>query len=360
MESLETLAMAMVRSSDRYKQSAVRREKYTEEMARREGLSPEQYKEKLRREKVFTMVPECVFGDKDDIVIFTDCWESFGYTPEKIRRQLQRVKEGYAHRHGYFEMFYVLKGYCLNYINFREEVFREGSFCLMNPQVIHERVLPDADSIILTICVQKEVFDSYLLNMLRDIPVFWQFFAASVRNEEQPEAYIHLQDAPNPNFESIIYQILRAYLLDDATSQTIMKCSLVPLIAELARAQKISGFQSTPWYSRAQNQEAIDRILETIRAECETVTLAGLARASSFSPNYLSSLIKKNTGRTFQELVSHYWAEKAKTLLTCTTFSIDEIAELMSASSRGNFERRFKALAGLTPAQYRRQNARTA
>lgn len=356
MESLESLAMTMVNDSTRYKQAALRSQEYDTKKAYEAGLTLAQYREKMNRKKLRTMVPECVFGEKDDIIIFTDCWKSFGFTPEISELLRRRAKEGYAHRHGYFEMFYVLKGYCYNYINSQEEIFHKGSFCLMNSQVIHERVLPDADSIIITICIRKDVFDSYLLNMLRDIPTFWQFFAASIQNEKQPAAYMHLQNTPNLEFEAILYQMMRAYLLDDATSQTIMKCSLIPLLVEMARAQNVTGFGSTPGYIRNQNQDTIDNILESIRANCETITLAELAKNSNFSPNYLSSLIKKQTGKTFQELVSHYWAEKARTLLQCTPFSINEIAELMGASSRGNFERRFKVLTDLTPAQYRRQS----
>lgn len=355
MEALEKLSMEMINDSARYEQAELREKKYYTEQAEKEGISLEKYKENLRNQKIRTMAQEYVFGEKDDIILFTDCWKSFGFTPEMVERMRQRIQMGYAHRHGYFEMFYVLKGHCYNYINNQEEVFHEGSFCLMNSQVIHERILPDADSVIITICIRKNVFDTYLLNMLREIPIFWQFFTTSIKNDEQPAAYMHLQNTPNPNLEAIIYQMMRAYLLDDATSQTILKCSLVPLLVEMARSSDIAGFQTTPGYIRTQQQITIDNILQIIRANCESITLAELAQMSNFTPNYLSALIKKQTGKTFQELVSYYWTEKAKTLLQCTPFNISEIAELMQASSRGNFERRFKALTGMSPAQYRKQ-----
>lgn len=345
----------MINDSARYEQADFRIKNYYTEQAAKKGISPEKYLASLRKQKIYTMAQEYVFAEKDDIILFTDCWKSFGFTAETAERMRQRAKMGYAHRHGYFEMFYVLKGHCYNYVNNQEEVFHEGSFCLMNSQVIHERVLPNADSVIITICIRKNVFDTYLLNMLREIPMFWQFFTTSIKNTEQPGAYIHLQNMPNPNLEAIIYQMMRAYLLDDATSQTILKCSLVPLLVEMARSFDIAGFQTTPGYIRTQQQITIDNILQTIRANCETITLAELAQMSSFSPNYLSSLIKKQTGKTFQELVSYYWIEKAKTLLQCTPFGISEIAELMHTSSRSNFERRFKTLVGMSPAQYRRQ-----
>lgn len=354
MKTLEMLALEMLDDPVRFEQAQIRLENHDIKEAEKSFLSLEQYKKNKYRQKIRPMTEEVIFGSRDDIILFTDCWKSFGLTSEVTEILRERAQKGYAHRHDFFEMFYVLKGYCYNYVDGHEQVFHEGSFCLMNPHIIHERILPDADSVIITICIRKNVFDSYLLNMLREVPIFWQFFTTSIKSDDRPATYVHLQNAPNVNLEAIISQMLRAYLLDDSTSQTIIKCNLVPLLIEMARSSEITGFYSSPGYIRTQQQITIDHIIDTIRANCETITLTELAQINNFSPNYLSSLIKKQTNKTFQELVSYYWTEKAKTLLQCTPFSISEIAELMHTSSRANFERRFKTLTGQSPAQYRR------
>lgn len=354
MESLEKLAISMVKKSTRYKQATLRSREYYALKAKEAGLTLTQYKEMIFSKKIHNMVSECIFDEKDDLIIFTDCWKAFGVTSNSNHFLHQRAKEGYLHKHDYFEIFYVLKGSCYNYIDNKEEIFYEGSFCLMNPQIIHERIIPDANSIIITICIRKTAFDTYLLNMLQKIPIFWNFFAAAATKKEP--AYMHLHNTPNPHFESIIYQMMRAYLLDDSTSQILMKCNLIPLLTELARTQSIVDFQPVSCFLRFTPKKNIDLILENLRTNCESITLSELAHSMGYTPNYLSAIIKKNTGKTFQELVSHYWIEKAKILLKYTTFSINEIAEQMNASSRSNFERKFKMLTNSTPSQYRQQN----
>lgn len=354
MENLKTLALSMLNTPFRYEQASEREKNYHSRKARELGLTLDKYFNELNKNKIRDIVQECLFGESDDIVIFVDCWKAFFPEAPDVEMMRKYAREGYAHRHGFFEMFYVLSGYCYNYINGKEEVFHEGSVCMMNSQIIHSRVIPTEDTLLLTICIREKVFDSYLLNMLQNIPMFWQFFAASLANGETPGAYMHLQNTPNEQLELILYQLLRAYLLDDATSQTVMKCNLIPLFAELARTKNIEGFNPKIELTPSKKQADIEKILENIRTHCESITLQELAGISNFSPNYLSSLIKKHTGKTFQEVVSHYWKEKATTLLTCTPFSIDQIAELMGASSRSNFERRFKALTELSPAQYRK------
>lgn len=355
MENLKSLVLSMLNMPFRYQQAYEREKSYYEQKAQEANLTLEQYFKELENQKINEIIQECLFGENDDIVIFVDCWKAFYPETPDVDFMRKQAQEGYAHRHGFFEMFYVLSGYCYNYINGKEEVFHQGSVCMMNSQIVHARVIPTEDTLLLTICIRNKVFDSYLLNMLQSIPMFWQFYAASLANGETPGAYMHLQDTPNEQLELILYQILRAYLLDDATSQPVMKCNIIPLFAELARAKNIEGFNPAIKLTPSSKQADIQKILENIRTHCESITLQELAQMNNFSPNYLSSLIKKHTGQTFQEVVSRYWKEKAVTLLTCTPFGIDQIAELMGASSRSNFERRFKTLTGMSPAQYRKK-----
>lgn len=301
------------------------------------------------------MHEECVFGEGEDIVIFAERRNSFEanrYGVDDLRRA---CREGSRHRHEFFEMFYVLRGSCYNYIDGVEELVPQGGICLYNRQSLHERVMPDEDSILLTMCVRGKAFDTYLLEMLRCLPALWQFFAESMRDDDAPASCIRIDEPPNLALESLLHHILRAYLLDDEASQTVMKCQFFCLMAELARMKSVAGYNVGP-VSGGQ-RETIDRILAVIQTHCDRVTLAGLAESFHFSPGYLSRLIRRHTGKSFQELQSYYWLEKAKALLCCTQLSVDAVADLMGASARSNFERRFRSLAQLSPAQYRQRKA---
>jgi len=355
MKELEILAESMLKDTSCYEEAAQRRELYEQKEAAKAGLSLTEYRKAQRSKKTQTMVQECIFDSSDDIVIFADCLKVFPPLAQNIELRRQKAREGYGHSHDFFEISYVVRGYCYHYVNGQEKLFHEGGIFIMNYQMAHERILPDENSLLLTICVRKKVFNNNLLSLLQDIPMFWKFYAASVENPDQPAAYIHLQDAPNENLETILCQMLRAGLLRDSTSQTVMKCSLIPLLVEMARIHCVTGFHSDLSHVHAPQKNTMDFILEAIQANSGNVTLHSLAKASHFSPNYLSKLIRDHTGKTFQELSSYYWLEKAKTLLQCTSLGIDKIAELMGSSSRGNFERRFKSLTAASPAQYRQQ-----
>lgn len=353
LEMLESLAKLMLQTPIRYEQAKKRELEYDTRKAMETGLSLKQYYQEKRQNKIRHMVEDCVFEKKDDIVLFADCWDAFQIHPDIPLRRSQ-ASSGYGHDHEFFELFYVLKGYCYHYINGQETILHEGSICLLNLQAVHERILPNADSILLTMCIRKSVFSISFLNMLRAIPVFWNFFNASVNKSNHPAEYIHLQDTPNRELEIILYQMLRTYLLEDEISHSVVKCYLIPLLTEMARIHKFEELYPGPAIEL--KNSSLEPVLETIRKTSGMITLQELAEQYHFSLNYLSRLIKESTGKTFKELASYYWIEHTKSLLLCTSMGIDDISNLMGFSSRANFERRFKSLLMVSPAQFRQNN----
>lgn len=359
MEELEKLAIWMLEHSDKYVRASQREERYAATQARELGITPQEFIRRGIIGPVRTMHEECVFDEREDIVIFAERRSSFGAERIDLDALRRTCRDGYCHRHEFFEMFYVLKGACYNYIDGVEERMPEGSICLYNRQSLHERVIPDDDSIILTLCVRGKAFDTYLLEMLRCLPTLWQFFARSARNAEEPPSRIRISEPPNLTLESLLHHILRAYLLDDESSQTVMKCQFFCLMAELARMKCVVGYRMDLQSEDGERHRIVEDILSTIQTHCDSVTLSNLAASYHFSTGYLSRLIKRYAGKSFQELQSYYWLEKAKALLGCTNLSVDAISELMGSSARSNFERRFRSLAAMSPAQYRQRKARS-
>jgi AraC-like DNA-binding protein len=71
------------------------------------------------------------------------------------------------------------------------------------------------------------------------------------------------------------------------------------------------------------------------------------------SPNYLSDLLKKETGRNAQEHIHFYLIDKAKTQLLNSGESISQIAYGLGFEYPQHFSKIFKAKTGMSPAEYR-------
>ncbi|WP_422080197.1 helix-turn-helix domain-containing protein [Ulvibacterium sp.] len=71
------------------------------------------------------------------------------------------------------------------------------------------------------------------------------------------------------------------------------------------------------------------------------------------SPNYLSDLLKKETGKTARDHIHSYIINRAKNKLLGTTGSISEIAFDLGFDYPQHFSKLFKKKTGMSPAKYR-------
>ncbi len=76
----------------------------------------------------------------------------------------------------------------------------------------------------------------------------------------------------------------------------------------------------------------------------------------NLSPNYLSDLLKKETGHSAKEHINNFIIEKAKTYLINSKDSISEIAYTLGFNYPHYFSRIFKNKTGMTPQEYRKMN----
>ena len=85
------------------------------------------------------------------------------------------------------------------------------------------------------------------------------------------------------------------------------------------------------------------------------ILLSELASLTRLSNSRLRHLLKTETGLSPKQTLSNLRLSRAKVLLEKTPLSIDQIALKVGWQDRSHFERRFKRLFGMTPAQYRNQ-----
>lgn len=134
--------------------------------------------------------------------------------------------------------------------------------------------------------------------------------------------------------------------------------------SQLAQYSSITDIFTTMKKNMTENEQtnpvpctsAISLILKTIDTQYTSeINFTALAEQFHITPNYLSILIKKETGMTFTELIINKRMNAACHLLRETTLPIQNIVEQIGYSEYSYFNRLFKKRMDMTPNQYRRQ-----
>lgn len=87
------------------------------------------------------------------------------------------------------------------------------------------------------------------------------------------------------------------------------------------------------------------------------LTLQELAELLHVSDEYLSTVIKKETGHTFSETIRKYRIRKAQELLSHTNMKLNQIAEMCGYADPKYMSKVFKEEVGMLPNDYRKLNS---
>lgn len=176
--------------------------------------------------------------------------------------------------------------------------------------------------------------------------------------EYEANEALHLSDDEKAIVERTLENIKTEY------SQNIDSYSRDLIISNLEVLLNYSNrFYSRQFITRTTvNKEVIVRFETLLQEECSLMALEstgqpsvrGLAAELGYSPNYLSDLLKKETGKTTQEHIKLRVLELAESLLLKTNDPIYIIAQKLGFDQPASFTKFIKAQYGVTPVDFRK------
>ena len=257
----------------------------------------------------------------------------------------------FAHKHLLFEMIYVLKGKCLQHISHTDIELKEGQFCLVAPNSVHSISVFD-DSIILNILIRQSTFEDIFYNVLRKTNAISTFFNNSLYTNN-PNTYLIIDTNKDEQIRNLVLSILQEYLKKKKYYEDVLDGSILVLFSKLLQL-----YEEHIQLSKANSNNSNDfsDMLSYISNNYESVTLKTLAKQFHFSEGYCSRLIKKNTGKSFTELLQKIRFKMAMFFLSNTNKTIAEISEDIGYINVEHFNRLFKKKFNMTPGEYRKHS----
>ena len=201
------------------------------------------------------------------------------------------------------------------------------------------------DIIIIGVLIQKEAFYKSFWHILSADTHLFHFFLEPQTNEYADE-FIHLRFEDDYFVRSLLELMVIEYANKRENTQDILKPMTLTLLMQIARQYKLS----TP-ISKIETMP--DKIIRYMSERIDTVTLKELAAQFSYHPNYISTLIRNEMGKTFSEVQLEQRMNRAASLLKGTNLSIEEISVMVGYSNPSNFYKMFRAYYHSSPKEFR-------
>lgn len=101
-------------------------------------------------------------------------------------------------------------------------------------------------------------------------------------------------------------------------------------------------------------ERAVERVIQSIHDNYgEPITVDDMARTAMYSKFHFTRIFQRVTGLTPGRFLSAVRLQKAKQLLTSTSWKVTDISQIVGYTSVGTFSSRFSYSVGLPPTTYR-------
>ncbi len=253
------------------------------------------------------------------------------------------------HEHNYFEINYVYAGTCTFAFEDTSRTMREGEINIIAPGSRHDIIIDD-ESTVFCMMLRKSTVNKTFFSLLSRKDLLAQFFQTSLSGEAKTN-YLMFFCEPDKWLHRILFNAMAECYKTDTYSNTCCISWLNQFFAYLLRHYS----NTLQFYDYPLGSEFI-LISQYIQHNYQTLTLSSLAKFFHYSEPYLCTLIRKNTGQSFTELVKDLRLSEATEYLLNTDMKINEIAERVGYNSSDHFSRVFRAQYHMSPQKYRKEN----
>lgn len=148
-------------------------------------------------------------------------------------------------------------------------------------------------------------------------------------------------------------ELFQRFVEDQETEKmTRLEASLLValMLLEVARAATAAGGGRRP----LSESTLAGTVLQHISAHYnEAISTASIAAHFHYNPDYLGRAFRRATGGSITETINRRRIKEARALLVGGQMKISEVAEACGFQDAGYFRKRFRAICGMTPRQYR-------
>lgn len=252
------------------------------------------------------------------------------------------------HTHNFVEFIYMCSGQTTHFVDGQKIVLHQGDLLFMNQHAVQEILPASRDDIGVNFMILPEFFDRTFQMMGNRESALRDFVISCLTGANQGGNYLYFQVAEVLPVQNLVENLIWLQLGQTGDKRLLSQYTMGLLFLSLMQVTDRIHMSKSSW-----EQDLVIRLLSYIESRYRTASLADFAKACGVEETCLSRLVRKNTGKTFKELLLEKRISQAKFLLTDTALSVDDIAAAVGYDNTSFFHRLFRARTGQTPRGYR-------
>lgn len=244
------------------------------------------------------------------------------------------------HCHDFFELITPIKGSVVDLTENDRIILSEGDVCIHNPRCRHAVTdFSDDKNVLINVLISKKLFKKSLYSSFSSDEKFNDFFNEYEHNSQR---YLVFKNHSR-EVGDVINLLLKNYA-SETPSQIILESLLLVLFSELFIDFK------------AENKNSLkERIRNYVYNNFASCNLESAAKHFGYHPKYFCTLVKKECGTTFLDLLNRRRVQKVAYFLEYTNLSIEKIAEAVGYNDAVSLYVNFKKYFKKTPLKYKKE-----
>ncbi len=251
------------------------------------------------------------------------------------------------HTHDYVEMIYMCSGSTRQRINGHDVTLAAGELLLLNQQAEQEIFPAGMDDVAVNFIILPEFFDQVLRMMTDEPNALREFVVNCLRSDAGGAGYMHFKVAdvlPVQNLvENLIWTLHNRQPNKRSTNQITMGLLFLQLMNHMDRMET----------DAVGEQQLVLSVLRYVEEHYRDGELSELAQILHYDLSWLSREIRRQTGRTYTELLQEKRLNQAAYLLTHTSMSVLDVGLAVGYENQSYFHRIFQKQYQTTPRKYR-------
>ena len=257
-----------------------------------------------------------------------------GHHPLQIKELIRHSSNGRVHWHEAIEILYFKRGRAVTSCNLQEYEVSKGDIVLVNGNELHTGIVSQYDSKFYVFQFNPSFFhnlmgDDYILfeNIIEDedCAKLLDLLLLASTGPRTPEKSLQQIKLSSELFILLLNRHTKQVLPEDAYRKTFKKL------------------------------DTFHRIIEYLNQHyAENLNVSSIAEVFNMSPSYFAHFFKRSAQKSVIEYVNEIRIMHAKLFLEKEEAAIGEIAMQVGFFDINYFSRKFKAITGISPTEYKR------